>query len=97
MSDELIEFSFKETQPDLSTFKDRFLYFVRVTNLMNFFVPATEIRPYVEKVKMYKNMAKMSPDGKIYIPSSEKQKILRGIELMNSTTNDSGETVFKPF
>jgi len=31
------------------------------------------------------------------ITEEERSKIIRGIELMNSSTNDTGELVFKPF
>ena len=42
-------------------------------------------------------MAKDAPDGIIQITQEEKQNILRGIELMNASTNDTGNLVFKPF
>jgi hypothetical protein len=38
MSDTKIKFSFKETEPNLSTFSSRFMHFYGVTNPKNWFV-----------------------------------------------------------
>ena len=53
-----IKFSFKEIEPNLSTFFSRFRYFYGVTNPVNFFVPDSEIRDGVDTVAKYKDLAK---------------------------------------
>ena len=45
----------------------------------------------------FKALAKQSPDGVIEITQAEKDAIFRGIELSNSSANDLGELVLKPF
>ena len=97
MSDTKIKFSFKETEPNLSTFSSRFHYFFGVTNPKNFFVPDAEILDGVRTVNKFKDLAKKSPDGVIEVTQAEKDSILRGIELANSSANDKGELVVKPF
>jgi hypothetical protein len=93
----LIRFSFKETEPDLSTFQSRFTHFWSVTNPKNFFVSDQEIRAKVELVKKYKELANSTSEGSILISEQEKRDIMRGVELMNASTNDVGDLVFRPF
>jgi hypothetical protein len=97
MSDTKVKFSFKETEPDLSTFMTRFKYFYGVTNPVHYFTTDQEILDGVQTVRKYRQMAKESPDGVIEITQDEKQSILRGIELSNANANDKGELVTKPF
>lgn len=97
MSDAKIKFSFKETEPDLSTFMSRFKHFYGVTHPKNFIVGDEEILDGVKTVKKFRDLAKESADGVIEITQVEKDSILRGIELSNSSANDKGELVFKPF
>ena len=88
MSDTKIKFSFKEIEPNLSTFTSRFKHFYGVTHPKNFLVPDQEIREGVDTVAKFKDLAKSSPDGVIEITQAEKSSILRGIELSNSSAND---------
>ena len=97
MSDTKIKFSFKETEPNLSTFSSRFMHFYGVTNPKNFFVSDQEIMDGVKTVAKYKDLAKQAADGVIEVTQEEKQSILKGIELSNSSANDKGELVLKPF
>jgi len=92
-----VKFSFKETEPDCSTIMSRFTHFSEVTNPKYFFLSDTEIEAGVETVKKYKELADKSSDGTIEITHDEKAKILNGVDLMNSSTNDVGNIVFKPF
>lgn len=57
MSD-TIKFSFKETEPNLSTFQSRFKHFFGVTYPANFFVPDQEILDGVATVNKFKALAK---------------------------------------
>lgn len=70
---------------------------MKVTNPWNFFASDEEIQEGVETVKKYKGIAKETGDGKINITHTERQKILRGVELMNSCTNDVGDIVYVPW
>lgn len=92
-----MKFSFKETEPNLKTMQSRFMYFFGVTNPKNFMVSDVEIKAGVDTVNKYKEMAAKSEDQTIEITLAEREQILRGVELMNSSTNDTGELVFKPF
>jgi len=42
-------------------------------------------------------MASQTRDGVIEITQKERKEILNGIDLLNSTTNDAGQKVMKPF
>ena len=95
MSDK-IQFNFKETEPPSDTFMRRATHMLTVTNPKLFFVPDEEIVAGVKVVKHFKALAKASEGGNIQITQEEKEKILRGIELMNACTNDQGELVLKP-
>lgn len=92
-----MKFSFKETEPNLTTMQSRFMYFFGVTNPKNFMVGDAEIQAGVDTVNKYKEMAAKAEDKTIEITLAEKEQILRGVELMNSSTNDTGALVFKPF
>tara|TARA_B110001450_G_C17584655_1_gene466444 strand:- start:402 stop:1115 length:714 start_codon:yes stop_codon:yes gene_type:complete len=92
-----INFSFKEIEPNLSTFDKRFMHFFGVTNPINFFVDDKEVEEGVILVNKFKDLASKSENGTIQITVEEKTKIIRGIELMNASTNDTGQLVFKPF
>jgi hypothetical protein len=96
MSDK-IKFSFNETEPNLSTFNSRFMHFFGVTYPANYFVSDQVILDGVATVSKFKALAKQSPDGVIEVTQEEKKAIYRGIELSNSSTNDLGELVLKPF
>jgi hypothetical protein len=91
-----VQFSFKETEPNLLTFAGRFFHFISVTHPKNFFATDEEILLGVETVKHYRHAAMLKPDGVIDITQGEKERILRGIELMRASTNDVGELVPKP-
>lgn len=97
MSDNKIQFSFKETEPNMNSFSNRAIHMFGVANPLNFFVPDEEIIAKVATVKRFKELAKNAEGGKIMISSAEKAEIMRGIELMNSCTNDVGDLVPKPF
>ena len=97
MSDNLVSFNFNETRPDTSTFMARARHFFSVTNPMNFFASDDEIREGVQTVKKFKEVAKQTGDGTISISQEERAKITRGVELMNSCTNDVGELVYMPW
>ena len=97
MSDTKLKFSFKETEPNLSTFGSRFMHFYGVTNPKNWFVSDEEILNGVNTVAKYKDLAKQTQDGVIEVTQDEKSSILKGIELSNSSANDKGELVTKPF
>ena len=56
-----------------------------------------EIEEGVKTVKKFKKMAEESKDGKIMITQQDKDAILHGVKLMNSSTNDVGELVVRPF
>ena len=59
-----------------------------------------EILDAVKTVKHFKDLANNEGQGEdktIEVTEEQKQKIKRGIELMNSSTNDKGELVFTPF
>lgn len=73
------------------------MYFFGVTNPKNFMVSDVEIQAGVDTVNRYKEMAAKSENQTIEITLAEREQILRGVELMNSSTNDTGELVFKPF
>jgi hypothetical protein len=51
----------------------------------------------VNTVAKYKDLAKQTQDGVIEVTQDEKSSILKGIELSNSSANDKGELVTKPF
>jgi len=95
MSDK-IQFNFKETEPRLDTFMQRAKHMLTLTNPILFFVPNSEITEGVKVVKHFKELAKSAEGGTITITQEEKQKILRGIELMRASTNDQGELVSRP-
>ena len=97
MSDTKLKFSFKETEPNLSTFGSRFMHFYGVTNPKNWFVSDEEIMNGVNTVAKYKDLAKQTQDGMIEVTQDEKSSILKGIELSNSSADDKGELVTKPF
>lgn len=97
MSD-LVTFNFSQVEPDTRTFYSRFSHFLEVTDPYYFFLASDqEIIDSVKDVQKYKQMAKDSPYGDIKITNQEKEKIIKGIKLMNANTNDVGELVFKPF
>ena len=96
-SSNLIEFHFKETEKDTSTFLKRCFNEAKVTNFKNFFASDDEILKGVETVRKYQAMAGEAKDGVLHITAEEKQQILRGIELKNSCCNSDGDLVFKPF
>ena len=56
-SSETINFSFKEVEPDLSSFDKRFKHFFGVTNPVNFFADDKEVIEGVETVKKFKDLA----------------------------------------
>jgi len=63
---------------------------MNVTYTPLWFVPDDEIQEGVQTVKDYKAIAANSPNGDIEVTADEKKKILRGVELMYSSTNDTG-------
>ena len=91
-----IPFTFQETHPDMSTFPSRVAHFLQVSDPRNFFVEDEEILKYIALVKKFKAQAKESKDGVIHVSQQEKADIYRGIQLMNSSTNDVGDLVWKP-
>ena len=72
MSKDTINFSFKEIEPNLSTFQSRFQHFFGVTNPQNFFVEDKLIEEGVATVNKFKALAKESPDGVIQITQDER-------------------------
>jgi len=48
-------------------------------------------------VNKFKDLASKSENGTIKITVEEKTQIMRGVELMNASTNDTGQLVAKPF
>ena len=83
-----VKFTFKETEPDMSSFATRFKHFYGVTNPVNYFVADKEIEDGIKTVDKFKALAKASPDGVIEVTQEEKKAIYRGIELSNSSAND---------
>jgi len=59
-------------------------------------VPDEEIKVGVATVKRYKAISEIAQNGEINVSKDEKAKILRGIKLMNASTNDVGDLIFKP-
>jgi len=57
MSKDTIKFSFKEIEPNLSSFDKRFKHFFGVTNPINFFAEDKEVVQGVETVKKFKDLA----------------------------------------
>ena len=92
-----VKFSFDETKPDCSTIMSRFTHFLKVTDPAYFIKPDSEIQEGVAIVKKYQDLADKTSDGVIEVTQEEKLKILNGVDLMNSSTNDVGKVVFKPF
>ena len=92
-----VKFSFKETEPDMSSFLSRFKHFYGVTNPANYFVPDSETLDGIKTVQKFKALAKASPDGVIDVTPEERTAIYRGIELANSSANDLGQLVFNHF
>ena len=97
MDSSKIAFSFKETEPNMGTFATRVIHFLKVTDPRKFFVSDQEIIDGVALVKKFKAEADKSADGVIYVSQQEKAQIIQGIENMNSSTNDVGDLVPKPF
>ena len=88
-----IPFCFDDIQPDLSSFRSRFIHFLRQTNPLLFFVSDERIRKGVEIVEHYKQFSKtegISPKIFLMLTKKEILKIKRGIELMETSTNDKG-------
>ena len=94
---EVCKFNFKETKPDLSTMGSRFRHFVSVTDPRQFMVPDAEIRKSVDVVLHYKKLCEAAPNGDIEVTSDEREQIMKGIKVMNSSTNDVGDIVALPF
>jgi hypothetical protein len=57
MSEEKVNFSFKEVEPDLRTVASRFNYFFGVTNPQMYFVSDQEVLEGVATVKKFKDLA----------------------------------------
>lgn len=66
------------------------MHFVNVTYTPLWFVPDEEIQEGVNTVNKYKELASQTPNGDISVTEDERNKILRGVELMYSSTNDTG-------
>ena len=92
-----VKFSFDETEADCSTMMARFKHFLKVTDPKYFMMGDAEIEAGVATVLKYKEMASKTPDGLIEVTHAEKASILNGIDLMNSSTNDIGKMVPRPF
>lgn len=45
----------------------------------------------------YKELCEHATNGDIEVTSDERDKIMKGIKIMNSSTNDVGEIVALPF
>jgi hypothetical protein len=85
-----VKFNWKETKPDTSTMVSRFRHFLEVTDPKYYIVPNKEIKESVDTCLHYKSLSEAAPDGQIDITDEEKQKIMKGVKVMNSSTNDVG-------
>ena len=92
-----LKFNFKETKPDLSTMRSRFRHFISVTDPRYFMISNKEIKESVDTVLHYKQLCENAPDGEIEVTSDERQQIMKGVKVMNSSTNDVGDIVALPF
>jgi hypothetical protein len=75
----------------------RFRHFCDVTDPKYFIIPDKEIVEAVDTVMKYKNLAKEHDDGQIEVTEEERANIVKGVRIMNSSTNDVGMVVPKVF
>jgi len=73
-----IAFNFTELKPDNYTFSGRLSHFLYVTNPVNFFSSDAEIKEGIKTVRHFKDLAKDTKDGTIFVTPEEKKQILRG-------------------
>lgn len=78
MSDNFVQFNFKEIEPNNKTFQGRLSHFLDVTDPKYYFYPDNEILDGIKTVQKFKAMAKESPDGTIKITEKDKEAIING-------------------